>query len=92
MIEENKQAPQFKLKNQDQNNETVEKINQGSICMPNTGICKNHMRMIPVTLVDVAGLVPGAHEGRGRGNQFLSDLSRCDALIQVIDVLNLIKQ
>ena len=73
-------------KNQDQNNETVEKINQGSICMPNTGICKNHMRMIPVTLVDVAGLVPGAHEGRGRGNQFLSDLSRCDALIQVIDV------
>ncbi|GIS48169.1 MAG: hypothetical protein Ct9H90mP21_0760 [Methanobacteriota archaeon] len=36
--------------------------------------------------VDVAGLVPGAHEGRGRGNQFLSDLSRCDALIQVVDV------
>jgi len=36
--------------------------------------------------VDVAGLVPGAHEGKGRGNQFLSDLARCDALIQVVDV------
>tara|TARA_B100000530_G_scaffold131352_1_gene81967 strand:+ start:205 stop:1200 length:996 start_codon:yes stop_codon:yes gene_type:complete len=36
--------------------------------------------------VDVAGLVPGAHEGRGRGNQFLSDLAQCDALIQVVDV------
>ena len=36
-------------------------------------------------MIDVAGLVPGAHKGRGRGNQFLSDLARCDALIQVID-------
>lgn len=58
----------------------------GSICAPNSGSCSNFKRMVPVTLVDVAGLVPGAHEGRGRGNQFLSDLSRCDALIQVIDV------
>ena len=37
-------------------------------------------------LVDVAGLVPGASQGRGRGNAFLSDLAECDALIQVIDV------
>ena len=58
----------------------------GSICVPNTGRCSNHTRLVPVTLIDVAGLVPGAHEGRGRGNQFLSDLARCDALIQVIDV------
>ena len=58
----------------------------GSICIPNSGSCSGFKRMVPVTLVDVAGLVPGAHEGRGRGNQFLSDLSRCDALIQVIDV------
>lgn len=54
-------------------------------CSPRTGACKNDLRLIPVTLVDVAGLVPGAHEGKGRGNQFLSDLSQCDALIQVID-------
>ncbi len=58
----------------------------GSICTPNTGSCVGHNRLVPVTLVDVAGLVPGAHEGRGRGNQFLSDLARCDALIQVVDV------
>ena len=58
----------------------------GSICSPNTGSCSGFKRLVPVTLVDVAGLVPGAHEGRGRGNQFLSDLSRCDALIQVVDV------
>ncbi|MEE3304077.1 MAG: GTPase [Candidatus Thermoplasmatota archaeon] len=59
---------------------------KGSICSPNTGSCVEHNRLIPVTMVDVAGLVPGAHEGRGRGNQFLSDLAQCDALIQVVDV------
>ena len=58
----------------------------GSICEPNSGSCSGHRRLVPVTLVDVAGLVPGAHEGKGRGNQFLSDLARCDALIQVVDV------
>ena len=59
---------------------------RGSICSPNTGSCIGHNRLVPVTLVDVAGLGPGAHEGRGRGNQFLSDLAQCDALIQVVDV------
>ena len=59
---------------------------EGSICIPNSGSCSGFKRLVPVTLVDVAGLVPGAHEGRGRGNQFLSDLSRCDALIQVVDI------
>ena len=59
---------------------------RGSICTPKSGSCTNHRRLVPVTLVDVAGLVPGAHEGKGRGNQFLSDLARCDALIQVVDV------
>ncbi|MDP7312885.1 MAG: YchF-related putative GTPase [Candidatus Thalassarchaeaceae archaeon] len=57
----------------------------GSICEPRTGACNEFSRLVPVTLVDVAGLVPGAHQGRGRGNQFLSDLARCDALIQVVD-------
>ena len=65
---------------------TDEDPRKGSICSPNTGSCVEHNRLIPVTMVDVAGLVPGAHEGRGRGNQFLSDLARCDALIQVVDV------
>jgi ribosome-binding ATPase len=37
-------------------------------------------------LLDVAGLVPDAHLGKGMGNKFLSDLSRADALIHVIDI------
>ena len=57
----------------------------GSVCSPNKGACNRFARLVPVTLVDVAGLVPGAHAGRGRGNQFLSDLASCDALIQVVD-------
>ena len=64
----------------------IDESRKGSICQPNSGTCNNYQRLVPVTLVDVAGLVPGAHQGRGRGNQFLSDLARCDALIQVIDV------
>ena len=58
---------------------------KGSICTPNSGSCTGYNRLVPVTMIDVAGLVPGAHKGKGRGNQFLSDLARCDALIQVID-------
>ena len=58
---------------------------KGSICQPRTGYCVGHQRFIPVQLVDVAGLVPGAHEGKGRGNAFLSDLSHCDALIHLFD-------
>lgn len=57
----------------------------GSLCEPRSGGCTGHVRAVPVTLVDVAGLVPGAHAGKGRGNQFLSDLASADALIQVID-------
>ena len=58
---------------------------QGSLCEPRTGTCVAHRRSVPVALVDVAGLVPGASEGRGRGNAFLSDLANCDVLIQVVD-------
>ena len=62
---------------------------QGSICEPRTGSCVGHKRLVPTFLVDVAGLVPGASEGRGRGNAFLSDLANCDALIQVVDAAGL---
>ena len=58
---------------------------QGSLCEPRTGSCVGHRRSVPVALVDVAGLVPGASEGRGRGNAFLADLANCDVLIQVVD-------
>jgi len=42
-------------------------------------------RLIPVLLKDVAGLVPGAYQGRGRGNKFLNDLTDADVLIHVVD-------
>jgi len=58
---------------------------QGSLCEPRTGSCIAHRRLVPCFLVDIAGLVPGASEGRGRGNAFLADLANCDALIQVVD-------
>jgi ribosome-binding ATPase YchF (GTP1/OBG family) len=51
----------------------------------NCGKCVNRKRFIPIKLIDVAGLVPGAHEGRGLGNKFLDDLRRSEALIHVVD-------
>ncbi|KAK9322311.1 P-loop containing nucleoside triphosphate hydrolase protein [Lipomyces orientalis] len=54
-------------------------------CRPNYGSCKDGKRFVPVMLLDVAGLVPGAHEGRGLGNKFLDDLRHADALIHVVD-------
>jgi hypothetical protein len=55
-------------------------------CNPRYGFCKEHNRFIPVDLIDVAGLVPGASEGKGLGNKFLTDLNTANALIQVIDI------
>ncbi|WP_254863470.1 redox-regulated ATPase YchF [Halovivax gelatinilyticus] len=54
-------------------------------CEPSVGVCEDGTRFVPVKLVDVAGLVPGAHEGRGLGNQFLSDLNETDVLVHVVD-------
>ncbi|MFB6218295.1 MAG: GTPase, partial [Halobacteriaceae archaeon] len=47
--------------------------------------CHDGKRYVPVELVDVAGLVPGAHEGRGLGNQFLDELTNADAILNVVD-------
>lgn len=55
-------------------------------CRPNYGSCINGKRSVPIELLDVAGLVPGAHEGKGLGNKFLDDLRHADALIHVVDV------
>ena len=43
-------------------------------------------RLLPVCVKDVAGLVPGAYKGRGKGNRFLSDLCDADVLVHVVDV------
>jgi len=48
-----------------------------------------NIRYVPVELIDVAGLVPGASEGKGLGNKFLNDLSGADALIHVVDASGL---
>lgn len=52
---------------------------------PRNSACVNGVRLVPVKIVDVAGLVEGASKGKGLGNQFLDDLRQADALIQVVD-------
>jgi ribosome-binding ATPase YchF (GTP1/OBG family) len=49
-------------------------------------LCSNGTRFIPVKIIDVAGLVPGAHEGKGLGNQFLDDARQAEVLIHVVDI------
>lgn len=53
---------------------------------PREGFVKGDFRFVPFELVDVAGLVEGASEGKGLGNQFLDDLASADALIMVVDM------
>lgn len=55
-------------------------------CMPRTGYCVNHVRFVPVELMDVAGLIEGASEGKGLGNQFLDDLRQADLFIHIVDI------
>jgi ribosome-binding ATPase YchF (GTP1/OBG family) len=55
-------------------------------CNPAHGFCIKNKRFVPVELMDVAGLVPGASEGKGLGNQFLNDLRNADAFIHIIDI------
>lgn len=57
----------------------------GDACRPRHGRCVDGTRFVPVEVVDVAGLVPGAHEGRGLGNKFLDDLREAEALLHVVD-------
>lgn len=52
---------------------------------PKNSLCLNGTRMVPVELIDIAGIVPGAWEGRGLGNQFLDEIRRADALVHVVD-------
>jgi ribosome-binding ATPase YchF (GTP1/OBG family) len=57
----------------------------GVASTPRSGRVEDGVRYVPVDLVDVAGLVPGAHQGRGLGNRFLADLGQADALLHVVD-------
>ncbi len=52
----------------------------------NNPLCISGIRFVPIKLIDVAGLVPGAHEGKGLGNQFLDDARQADVLLHVVDI------
>ena len=60
-------------------------IEKGTECQPMNSKCEKGTRLIPMTLLDVAGLVPDAWQGKGLGNQFMNDLMQAKALIHVID-------
>jgi hypothetical protein len=52
---------------------------------PVNSLCLDGVRLIPVELIDCAGLVPGAWQGRGLGNRFLDEIRKADALIHIVD-------
>ncbi len=61
----------------------------GKISNPREGYVKGekgYWRFVPFDLMDVAGLVEGASEGKGLGNEFLNDLAGADAFIHVVDM------
>ena len=52
---------------------------------PIHSICIDGNRFVPLNIIDIAGLVPGAHLGKGLGNKFLDDARQADALIHIVD-------
>jgi ribosome-binding ATPase YchF (GTP1/OBG family) len=54
-------------------------------CTPRNSHCLNGIRFVPIEAIDVAGLVPDAHKGKGLGNKFLDDLRQAHALIHIVD-------
>jgi ribosome-binding ATPase YchF (GTP1/OBG family) len=54
-------------------------------CNPHNSVCADGTRFVPIEVIDVAGLVPDAHDGKGLGNKFLDDLRQADAFIHVVD-------
>ncbi len=64
----------------------------GKVSNPREGFVKDadgvkgKWRFVPFDLIDVAGLVEGASEGKGLGNEFLNDLAGANAFIQVVDM------
>jgi ribosome-binding ATPase YchF (GTP1/OBG family) len=58
----------------------------GVISQPRNGFILGKYRFVGIKLIDVAGLVPDAHKGRGLGNKFLNDLNQAEGLIHIIDL------
>ncbi len=61
-------------------------VEKGTACTPGNAKCVDGTRWVPVALVDVPGLVPGAHAGKGLGHKFLDDLRAADGFVQVVDL------
>jgi ribosome-binding ATPase YchF (GTP1/OBG family) len=60
-------------------------LEMGVKCNPQNSQCVNGTRFVPVRVIDVAGLIEGAHRGRGLGNRFLDSLRMAAVLIHVVD-------
>lgn len=65
--------------------------NTGIVPIPDERLTKlaelyHTQKIVPatVTFVDIAGLVAGASQGEGLGNQFLSHIRTCNAIVQVV--------
>ena len=58
---------------------------KGDSLHPGNAKCVDGTRWVPVNLVDVPGLVPGAHEGKGLGHKFLDDLRAPSGFLHVVD-------
>ncbi|MEW5760459.1 MAG: redox-regulated ATPase YchF [Candidatus Thermoplasmatota archaeon] len=54
-------------------------------CTPRNSKCIDGIRYVSIDVIDVAGLVPDAHKGRGLGNKFLDDLRQARILIHIVD-------
>ncbi len=58
--------------------------------LPKLAVIFGSQKILPavVSFVDIAGIVKGASEGAGLGNQFLANIRETDAICQVIRVFN----
>lgn len=52
---------------------------------PKNSECIDGWRFIPIELIDLPGLIKGAHVGKGLGNQFLAIAAQSNALIHIVD-------
>ncbi|MCI4366359.1 MAG: YchF-related putative GTPase [Thermoplasmata archaeon] len=59
---------------------------KGTPCTAGNAACIDGVRWVLVKLLDVPGLVPGAHEGKGLGTQLVDDLRAADGFLQVVDL------